>query len=75
MIGEYKPLAAWSCSIGLREVTLTNIPSDKAQTITSEIDKLIDLADTYADFVLGALLCTVRDYLRPIEDQETTSMT
>jgi hypothetical protein len=56
-------------------VALTNIPSDKAQTMTSEIDKLIDLADTYADFVLGALLCTVRDHLRPIEGQETTTKT
>lgn len=56
-------------------MTLTNIPIDKAQTITSEIDKLIDLADTYADFVLGALLCTVRDHLRPIEDQASTTKT
>ena len=56
-------------------MTLTNIPFDKAQTITSEIDKLIDLADTYTDFVLSALLCTARDHLRPNEDQATTTKT
>ena len=31
--------------------------------MASEVDRLIGLADTYNDFVLGALLCTVRDHL------------
>lgn len=42
---------------------MTTIPSDQAQTMTREIDRLIGLADSYDDFVLGALLCTARDHL------------
>jgi len=33
--------------------------------MVSEIDLLIGLADSHEDFVLGALLCTVRDHLDP----------
>ena len=36
----------------------------------SEIDRLIALADSHRDFVLAALLYTVRDHLEPtIYDQ------
>jgi hypothetical protein len=45
------------------EATLTTIPSDQAQPMASEIDRLIGLADSYEDFVLGALLCAARDHL------------
>jgi len=38
--------------------------------MASEIDRLIGLADTYNDFVLGALLCTVRDHLEQAKDVE-----
>lgn len=49
---------------------LTNIPPEKARTMASEIDRLIIAADSYYDFVLGALLCTARDHLKPFEDRE-----
>jgi len=38
--------------------------------MASDIDRLIGLADTYSDFALGALLCTVRDYLEPATDEQ-----
>lgn len=47
---------------------MTNIPSDKARTMVGEIDQLIVLADNYEDFVLGALLCAVRDHLEPVTE-------
>ena len=49
---------------------LTNIPLEKARSMASDIDRLIGLADTYNDFALGALLCTVRDYLEPATDEQ-----
>lgn len=51
-------------------VHLTNIPPEKARTMASEIDRLIVVADNHRDFVLGALLCTVRDHLEPIQDRQ-----
>jgi hypothetical protein len=50
-------------------VDLTNIPPEKARTIASEIERLIVVADSHSDFVLGALLCTARDHLEPLEDR------
>jgi len=38
--------------------------------MASEIDGLIRLADGYNDFVLGALLCTVRHHLEQAKDEE-----
>jgi len=38
--------------------------------MASKIDGMIGLADTYDDFVLGALLCTVRDHLEQAEDEK-----
>ena len=49
---------------------MTNIPFEKARSMASEIDGLIGLADTYNDFVLGALLCTVRDHLEQVRDKQ-----
>ncbi len=47
---------------------MTTIPHDEAQTIASEIDRLIGLADSYDDFVLDALLCRARDHLDQVTD-------
>jgi hypothetical protein len=47
---------------------VTNIPLEKARSMACDIDRLIGLADTYNDFVLGALLCTVRDHLELATD-------
>lgn len=48
---------------------MTSIPSEQAQTMASEIDRLIGQADSYNDFVLGALLCTARAHLEPASDE------
>lgn len=54
---------------------MTNIPSEKARTIASEIDPLIVLADSYEDYLLSALLCTVRDHLEPAADRHLPPLT
>jgi len=54
---------------------LANIPLEKARSIASEIDCLIRLADSYSDFALGALLCTVREHLELAEDEQIPPMT
>lgn len=61
-------VALFSRLAGVAE--LTNIPLEKARSMASEVDRLIGLADTYDDFVLGALLCTVRDHLELASDKE-----
>lgn len=54
---------------------LANIPLEKMRSIASEIDCLIRLADSYSDFALGALLCTVREHLELAEDEPIPPMT
>lgn len=60
-------MALFSRLAGVAE--LTNIPLEKARSMASEVDRLIGLADTYNDFLLGALLCTVRDHLALTTDE------
>jgi hypothetical protein len=37
--------------------------------MASDIDRLIEFADTYNDFAPGAILCTVRDHLELATDE------
>ena len=54
---------------------MTNIPLEKARSMASEIDRLVELADNYQDYVLGALLCMVRDHLELAPAEETPPST
>jgi len=50
---------------------MANIPLEKVRSMVVEIDCMIRLADSYSDFVLGALLCTAREHLELAEDKKS----